>query len=382
MEYIVISISIFIIFFGMIGYPILLKILSYKYSLIRKKIEYLPTVTIMVVAHNEEKVIKEKMHNLISIDYPKDKLKFMVASDNCSDKTNRIVRDFSNEFNVNIELIETKERKGKTNAQNEAQKFVDTEILVMTDANALFDKNAIKELMSYFVEDDVSYVCGRLVYNNANQNDTSQSESTYWDLDLFMREVESNIQTITAGNGAIYACRNSEYVDFPTIKSHDSSMPLYFALKQKRALFNKNAVAYEKAGESISDEYKRKVRMNRILLSSIIPSYDVFNVFKYKWFSLFYFGHRTCRYLLGVMHVILLITSIIFFNRSIIISLVGLFQILFYAAALIEHFSKTNNKIMRVIYYYVVTIVAQLHGIYNSITGKNKPFWEKAETTR
>ena len=98
----------------------------------------------------------------------------------------------------------------------------------MTDANAMLKENAVRELVSSF-DKDVSYVSGKLVYSNSNTSLTSNTENTYWDLDTKVREFESNIQTITAGNGAIYACRTAEYHEFNPIQCHDSAMPLYYA---------------------------------------------------------------------------------------------------------------------------------------------------------
>src|SRR5699024_6838744 len=155
-------------------------------------------------------------------------------------------------------------------------------ILVMTDANSILKKNAIREIVSPFFKNDVKYVCGRLIYINENTNDTASLEGNYWSIDLKMRKIESDIQTITAGNGAIYACKNEEYYDFNPIKSHDANMPRYFALRGQRALFNEDAIAFEKAGENMEDEFKRKVRMNRGILQSILPDIRLLNIFKYK----------------------------------------------------------------------------------------------------
>ena len=276
-------VAIFVIFWANIGYPLSLLILNkiFKDKKCKKNYAYEPTVTVMIVAHNEEKVIEEKLLNVLNLDYPKDKIEFLVASDNSTDSTNSIVKKIIKENKYdNIRLFEVKKRKGKTNAQNEAAKTVKSEILVMTDANSILKVDSIKELVSSFVDENISYVTGRLCYINSKDSTTSGSENTYWNLDTRLREIESNIQTITAGNGALYACRTSEYVDFEPIRCHDSSMPLYYALHKKRAIANHDAIAYEKAGENIQDEFKRKVRMNRIILNAILPSIKILNVFK------------------------------------------------------------------------------------------------------
>src|SRR5690606_37913403 len=120
--------------------------------------------------------------------------------------------------------------KGKTNAQNEAAKLARGEILVFTDANAIFDKEALIHLVSSFTSDDIIYVTGKLVYVNSFDSITSYAENYYWNYDLYMRKAESDIKTITSGNGALYAIRKSEYVDFDPIKCHDGAMPLHAAL--------------------------------------------------------------------------------------------------------------------------------------------------------
>lgn len=377
--------STFIIFWAMIGYPLSLKILRiiYRNRHLIKDYSYQPTVTVMVAAHNEEKVIRKKLENLIGLDYPKDKIEFLVSSDNSTDQTNEIVRKFIEENpDYNIRLYEVKERKGKTNAQNEAQKTVKSEILVMTDANSILEKNAIKELVAAFVSDDVSYVCGRLVIINKDINEIAGLENTYWDNELKLRKIESDIQTITAGNGALYACRNKEYYDFEPIRCHDANMPRYYALKNKRALYNPDAIAYEKAGEVIEDEFKRKVRMNRGVLRGILPDIRILNFFKYRWFSYFYCGHRTCRNLLWISHFIVLLSNALLLKEGYFYLLTFVGQLTFYLLALIRAKTKINNRMLKLIYYYTITVIAEWVGVYNMLTGRAKPFWEKAESTR
>ncbi|CAN7194082.1 glycosyltransferase family 2 protein [Peribacillus frigoritolerans] len=378
-------ISGFIIVWAMVGYPVSLKIIGnlYKNRKLEKDYSHQPTVTVMVVAHNEEKVMLEKLNNIIELNYPQEKIEFMIASDNSTDRTNEIVRKFIKEHqNRKIRLYEVKARKGKTNAQNEAQKNVTTEYLVMTDANSMMDKDSVTELMAAFTSEDIAYVSGRLSIVNNESSDVSSAEASYWDSDLALREIEGRIQTITAGNGALYACRTDDYYDFNPIQCHDSAMPPLYALQGKRAIANHSAVAYEKAGEVIEDEFGRKVRMNRIILKHILPDARILNIFKYKWFSYFYFGHRTCRYLLWISHLTVLISNALLVPESWFYVMTFTGQVLFYLLALVRAVTQTNSKYLTLIYYYCVTIIAQWVGVYNILTGKAKPFWQKAESTR
>ena len=378
-------IAVFVIFWAMVGYPVSLVILN---KLFKRKNEqdlsYEPTVTIMVVAHNEEKVIADKLQNLLKIDYPHEKLEFLVASDFSTDKTNEIVESFiAAHPERKIHIHKTVNHYGKTNAQNEAQELCENEILVMTDANAMFEPNAVRELVSYFIDLSIAYVSGQLRYMNTDGSKTAKSEGFYWKLDLMCRSIESRFQTITAGNGAIYAVRNKDYKKVPPIECHDASFPVAFALEKKRAVYNPNAVAYEKAGEANKDEFKRKVRMSRNILMRICPTLRVFNVFSYRWFSYFFFGHRFCRYLLWLMH------PLAFFVNIPLAIFGGLFwqimlgvQVMFYLIAITGLITKSSNRWIRIASYYCMTVMAQWKGVLNKITGKSKPVWEKAESTR
>lgn len=385
--YTIMVISAFMIIYAMVGYPILLSLLDriIKPPKIKKDYHYEPNVSYIIVAHNEESVILRKLQNALQLDYPNDKFEIIITSDFSTDRTNNIVENFiSDHSERRIVLHKTVEHKGKTNAQNEAQKISSGEILVMTDANALLKENAIRELVSCFTDNDIAYVCGKLEYSNNLENPTSTTETTYWNLDLKMRDIESRFQTITAGNGSIYAVRNQDYIEIPLIRCHDGAMPYQYALRNKRSLFNPDAISYEKAGEENYDEFKRKVRMNRTILDIFIEGPKVFNPFKYRWFSFFYFGHRTCRYLLWLSHLFFWVFSIIYaiINRNIWFTNLVVIQAFFICVGCYSISHSFKNKILRIIGYYSMTIMAQLVSVYRQITGKAKPIWEKAESTR
>ncbi|MCM1551803.1 MAG: glycosyltransferase family 2 protein [Butyrivibrio sp.] len=377
-------ISAFIIVWAMGGYELALKVLSrvFKNRKLQKDYDALPTVTVMIVAHNEEKVMEAKLENAIDNDYPADKIDYIVTSDFSTDATEEIVEQFiAAHPDLRIRLHRASEHKGKTNAQNEAQKLVQSEILVMTDANAMFERNAVTELAACFTSPDVAYVAGRLAYRNTD-NGTAEAESVYWELDLSMRETESRIKTITAGNGAIYACRNALYVDLDPIKCHDAYMPRYYGLQGYRAVYNPDAVAYEKAGETLEDEFKRKVRMNRYILPGLAESLPCLNIFRHGWFSFFYFGHRVCRRMLWISHAAVYLCSLALAVKSRFFKLVCAGQTLFYLVAVLALKTKTQKKLPKMMGYYTMTIAAQWMGAINCMTGKSKATWDQAESTR
>lgn len=382
---IVFLVSMFLILHAFIGYPLSLIILNkfLKVNKLNIDKEYEPYISIIIPAHNEESVIENKLKNLIELEYPSNKVEIIIASDNSTDNTNKIVTKFiRNNKEENITLYEVHERKGKTNAQNEAVRACNGEIIIFSDANSMLKEDSLIELVKFMSDETVAYVSGQLVYTNGDTSNSSNTESTYWNYDLFMREVESKFGSITAGNGAIYAIRKSDYVEFDPIKCHDSEMPIESVLMRKRAVYNKKAIAYEKAGETSEDEFKRKVRMARYILNVHFERLDKYNFFIHGWFSYFYFCHRHLRNSLFILHTTLFISNLFIMNENIIFMLTGIGQIIFYLIAIGYKILNLNNRLTYIPYYYSLTIYAQLVGAYRQISGKSKPFWEKANSTR
>lgn len=375
--------SLFLIVYTMIGYPIILKLLDM--ITIKKKIDlnsnYSPKVSLIITAHNEEKVIEQKILNLLKLDYCKENLEIIITSDNSTDRTNDIIKKYTKE-NPHIFLYEVIKRKGKTNAQNEAVKVSNGDILIFSDANSLLDSKSISEIVSFFYDKSIGYVSGKLVYINSKEALTSELETDYWNYDLEMRRIESDLSSITAGNGALYGVRKEDYENIDLKNSHDSVFPSKMVIKGKRAVFNQKALAYEKAGENILDEFKRKIRMSRSILKINFIDYKKYNFFKYGYFSFFYVSHRLFRNLLFLFHIILFITNIFLINTNIIYLLIMIFQILFYLLSFIGFIMKNETRILKIMSYYSIRILAQFIGASKEITGNSKATWDKAESTR
>lgn len=377
-------ISLIGIIYSFIGYPISLYFFNkiFRKKSIDKDENYLPNISFIIAAHNEEKSIIKKLENTISLNYPKEKLEIIVSSDNSTDATNKRVENFIEKHpDCNIILYKVKNRMGKTNAQNEAIKIAKGEVLAFSDANSIWEKYALIELITNFSDESIQYACGKLTYVNSFENITSNAENTYWNYDLWMRQIESDYGSVTAGNGAIYAIRKNNIKFIPAIECHDGLYPTLCTLDGKRAIYENNAIAYEKAGETSKDEFSRKVRMNRGLLKTKYSYIQKYNPFKTGFFSYFYFCHRYLRYSLYLFHIILLISSGCLFDNMFYRS-IFLLQVLFYLIAVIGFILKIKNKLVFFPYYYAITIFAQLVAVIKSCLGKDKPFWEKAESTR
>lgn len=372
----------FAIFYAMIGYPITLMILD---KIMKRKndkdLSYKPYVSIIISAYNEEKVIERKLENITESTYPHYEV--IVANDASSDRTVEICQNFINNHpSYDIKVNTVKNHLGKTNAQDEAVDVAKGEIIVFSDANSMFKADAIDELVSYFTDDDIIYVCGSLIYAKDDDIASAVAENSYWDMELKMRKIESEIATIAAGNGAIYACRKSDYRRYNLVSSHDYEMPLYAGINHKRALYNPKAIALEKAGQTSKDEFKRKVRMQRRILTNIFTNLRRLNIFEYGWFSFFHFNHKTLRFLLAFNHIVLFIANLALLNEGDFYRVFFLLQVGFFTLATIGKLTESKSKVFYFPYYYTMMMAAQLKGGYNEATGKSKATWEKAETTR
>ncbi|MGX6591141.1 glycosyltransferase family 2 protein [Cetobacterium ceti] len=377
--------SLFLIFYTFVGYPLSLEILLKikRKKLLNKDEKFNPKISFIIAAYNEEKSIIKKLENILNLDYEQEKLEVIIASDGSRDATNKLVKEFIKNNNLkNFKLYEVKKRQGKTNAQNEAVKIATGEILLFSDANSIWDKEGIKKLIQNFSEENISYVCGRLIYINSLESITSNTENKYWNYDLRMREIESSYSSITAGNGAIYGIRKKDYIEIDPIECHDGSYPTLMVLNKKRAIYEKEAIAYEKAGEVSQDEFSRKVRMGRGLLRFKYGNLSKYNFFKVGIYSYFYFCHRYLRYSLYLFHIGLFISNIYLYNAGMFYKTFLYGQILVYLLAISTHIFNLKNKFVYLLYYYILTVVAQLIAVKKTILGQNKPFWEKAESTR
>lgn len=391
MIYVIYILSIILIVFPFIIYPLSLKIIS---IFIKQKEKLsicdndLPTVTLVITAYNEEKVIKRKLEQAINYEYPKGKFDIIVVSDDSTDKTNEIVRNFGENLDKanfpDVKLIVVKGRKGKTIAQNTAVKLVNSKIIAFSDANSVWDKNALKYMMKHFVKSNVGYVCGQLKYINTDDDMTSCAEGLYWNFDLEIRKMESNISSIVGGNGAIYAIKKSAYVDLPPLLSHDGFMPTKMILQNCTAKYEEKAIAFERASENSDDEFQRKVRMQRGQPWKKYTDIEKFNVFKYGWFSYFYFGHKYVKYLLYILHPILFISNFYIRKDSLFLSMSFFVQVIFYILALLGYIFRNKRKIKLIYfpYHYTLTIVAQMYSVINTFKGKSKATWEVSKTTR
>lgn len=287
-----------------VGYPASVAALArLRPRPVRKDDAYEPDVTLIVAAHNEEDVIERRLDNLLSLEYPPEKLQIVVASDASSDRTDELVNAVA-ERDRQVRLLVCP-RGGKVAAQNSAVRDTESAVVAFTDANASWAPDALRRLVADLADPEVGYVCGRLRLEAAHG---SNQEGLYWRYELWLREQESRCGSITGGNGSIYALRRSDYIEVDPRFGHDLALPYLLVQHGRRAVYEPAAVAAEKPTPTNETEYRRKVRMfehcwlitlRGSMLRRLPPDYLVAVL-----------SHRVLRYGSGMLHLALLGTSI------------------------------------------------------------------------
>jgi cellulose synthase/poly-beta-1,6-N-acetylglucosamine synthase-like glycosyltransferase len=348
------------------GYPLVAAVGARLRSRPVRRGEIEPTVSVIVAAYNEESVIERRLENLLALDYPADKLEIAVASDASDDRTDELVEAIAAR-EPRVRLVACP-RGGKVAAQNRTVPQTSGEILAFSDANATWSPDALRRLVRSFADPDVAYVCGRL---KIVDDDGRNKEGTYWRYELKIREAESELGSITGGNGSIYAVRRSDYVDVDPRFGHDLSLPYVMVQRGRRAVYDPEALASEKATPSNEDEYRRKVRMfehcwlivlRGKMLRRLGPTY-----------LLEILSHRHLRYASGLLHLVLLGSTV---------ALVGegpLYQAALGAQLGLLLAAAVGVGIAR---YYVLVSWATLVALVNYLRRGVPATWEAAEGTR
>jgi cellulose synthase/poly-beta-1,6-N-acetylglucosamine synthase-like glycosyltransferase len=349
-----------------VGYPLVAAALARLRGRPVRKAEHTPFVTVIVAAHNEETVIQRRLQNLLEQDYPPYRFAIVVASDASTDATDPLVEEVAAR-EPRVRLLRCP-RGGKVAAQNLAVSQTDAEILAFSDANAQWRPDALRKLVRNFADPEVAYVCGGHFYETA---DGTNREGTYWRWEAWLRRNESLLGSITGGIGPIYSVRRSDYVDVDPRFGHDLALPYLMVQHGRRAVFEPEAVAWEKPSRDIEDEYRRKVRMfehcwlivlRGKMLRRLGPTY-----------LLEVLSHRHLRYASGLLHLVLLGSSVALVRSGLVYQIaLGLQLLLLLAAAL-------GVGIAR---YYVLVTWATVVSLVRYLRFGVPAVWAKAEGTR
>jgi poly-beta-1,6-N-acetyl-D-glucosamine synthase len=320
-----------------------------------------PTVALIVPAHDEESVIERRIENLRALDYPADRLELVVTSDASSDRTEELAAAAG-------ARVVRNPRGGKVAAQDRAVRETDSEIVAFSDANATWAPDALRKLARNFADPQVAFVCGQLRLQSA---DGGNKEGVYWRYELLTRAAESRLGSVTGGNGSIYAVRRSDYVEVDPRFGHDLSLPYLLVQNGRRAIYEPEALAFEKPTPSSETEYRRKVRMFEHCWLIVLKGRMLRR--QPPGYRLALLSHRHLRYASGLLHLILLGSSIALVQESVVYAVALGVQLGVLAAAAF------GVGLPR---YYVLVTWATNVALWNYLRRGVPATWQAAEGTR
>ena len=268
----------FTLIYQFVGYPLLMGLIASRSNSESKDYSCKHFISIIVPTYNEEKVIKSRIENLLNLSYPKNKYEILVVDSGSTDDTVKIFDDLMKKYNFpfpHIKLVEEVERMGKASAINFGKKYAEGEIILVTDANSIFDKNVLTEIIPHFKNQDVGAVGGRYCVSNP-ENPLALSESFYWDLEYIMRRGESALDSACLFHGEINAWRKN-IVDADTkMLSEDLDMCIQIRRKGYKIKYEPNALVYEPSATTPNDQIKQRKRTSIGTIQNIFKHFDYF----------------------------------------------------------------------------------------------------------
>lgn len=384
-------ILLFTVFYTYVGYGIVLyvMVLIKRYFFKNKSIIYYsdnePEVTVFIPAYNEKHYVDQKMTNTMRLNYPKDKLKIIWVTDGSNDGTNEMVKKYDN-----VQLFHNSERKGKINAMNRVMPFVDTPLVVFSDANTKLGEDSIRHIVNCFQDTKVGCVSGekRIISKNVDSA-AGAGEGLYWKYESTLKKWDAELYSAVGAAGELFAIRTELYneVEKDTILD-DFIISLRVAKKGYTIQYNPEAYAIETASENVSEELKRKIRISAGGIQSVIRMRALFNIFKYRMLSFQFISHRVLRWTLAPVCLILLIpiSIILAYNEGVLrLGFYSSFlwlQLFLYSTALLGWLLENKSiriKILFIPYYFLVMNICVIFGFFRFINKNQSVNWERAK---
>jgi cellulose synthase/poly-beta-1,6-N-acetylglucosamine synthase-like glycosyltransferase len=348
--------------------------------------------SLIIAAHDEQAVIGAKVANALALDYPRELLQVIVACDGCGDDTASCARE------AGADLVLELPRGGKIAAQDTAVRRATGEIVAFSDANALWDAEALRELVGAFADPRVGYACGRVRFVHGSlpgvqgaegsgsapsfDEQATNQEGVYWRYEMALRARESRLRSITAGNGAIYATRRESYVVVDPIMGHDLSFPFNMVKRGWRAVDVPSARATEKMVPSIEGEWRRKRRMMSHTWPIVVRGGMLSPRGYSPSYALMIFSHRLLRYLTPFLHALALAANVVLVvgGAGALYTVTLIMQVTLCAAAILA--SLLPARPLLIARYYVLTTASPAAGLWDWLRHGTTASWEAAEGTR
>lgn len=382
-------ISLIFLLWTFIGYPLFL--LVYPKAPIKKR-NIFPTVSIIIAAYNEEKTIGSRIKNCLELDYPKELLEIIVVDSGSTDNTVEVVKSYTNK---GVKLLQQRVRKGKASAINFAKKYAKGEIIVITDANAFFEQDSIKNVVRNFADPTVGGVAGDWNVANPKSSYMSTGEDFVSKVERYLRNKEGGIDSIATFSGEFTAFRNRLIEDIPEDSlSEDMEMAIAIRKKGYRVVHEPTAKVYEKAATTATDQYKKHKRTAIGTIQTCLRNKNIIFNPKYGIFGMVILpSHKLFQLITPFILILLFISFVLIWMKNIVLAqyilllsvilyLITVAVISFLKAKQGESVKNSIKSAIRILPYFLYMNMIVLLAWKDFIFRRYSVLWEKVQTTR
>lgn len=369
-----------LVLYSYFGYPLTLAIIG---RLRRRRFapagdfEY-PAICLVISAFNEEKILRRKIENSLGLDYPDGRLSILVASDGSDDDTVAIARSYAGR---GVRLFHHAARAGKSAVLNEVVPQISENIVVFTDANAIFEKGALEKLVRNFSDPTVGCVVGKLRYVDRHTTSVGKGEGLYWRYESKVSRLESEIQSVLVANGSIFAVRRPLFRPLYSAVANDLQLPIDIASQGYGVIYEPEAVAVERCTVFTHEEFQRKVRIVLRGLTGFTQMRSDVSGFRLWQFV----SHKFLRWMAGPVLFVALLANAILAENSTFFTVLLVGHVLFYLAAANGWRVRRTRKPTMIFYlpfYFTMVNLAAVLATAKFFTGERQSVWEKAESAR
>lgn len=381
--YTVFWLASFLVIYPYVIYPLLLWIYRSISAYSRDPVPVVvdqPSVCIIVSAYNEERIISQKLDNCQSLDYPKHLLSVVVVSDASDDNTDNIVNSRAT-ASESISLLRQETRHGKTEGINLAMKSISADVVVFSDANAMYEPNAINELVKHFNQPEVGFVVGSALYSEQQEDAAAISEGLYWKYELTIKLLESDFYSVVGGDGAIYAIRRELFWPMQRTDINDFVNPLQIVASGSRGVFTRDARCYEYASENFEKEFARKRRIVNRSWRAVLTYSKLFTLRQHSRFLFMLWSHKVIRWFALVFIAIATVSSAFIAYRDSSLLYASLFAVILlsmlmaYVGRALDAKGKELPAMLYLPYYFYFVNMASIMGIWDNWKGKTYSVW-------
>jgi cellulose synthase/poly-beta-1,6-N-acetylglucosamine synthase-like glycosyltransferase len=368
----VLIVSVLVLLYVVVGYPQLLRIVvAVRGPRLVRQADITPPISFVISAFNEVDVIRAKLENTLAIDYPDDRREIVVVSDCSDDGTDEIVQEFADR---GVRLLRQAERRGKTAGLNHSVPLLTGEIVVFSDANAMYERDALRKLVRNFADARVGYVTGEARYLLDGEAVADAGERAYWGYEMDLKRRETLIGSMVGGDGAIYAIRRALWRTLPEDAINDFLNPLQIVEAGWRGVYEPEAVCYEETSGGFKSEYKRRVRIVSRSWRAVFQAPGVLNPFRVGLFSWCLISHKVLRWNTGLFAAAAAVSGVTLIVESIVWWPAPALAITMAVVALTA-LTRRGRRLVAMGAYFTVINAASLVGVAKGTFGRVSGVW-------